>query len=200
MFLRRDAHRYLLPMISTCLLEYHMLEGYIYVYVYKSICRYMCISNCLRHIRHRAWVGALRLRGRSLGSRGMLLEGFLETVLRPLGSRFGASFGPLGASWVPLGASWGPLGASWRPLGAEGSDFRFVFPSWASLGAVLGPSWAVLRASWAVLAPSWAILGRSWGPLGPSWRGLGCLLGRLGVSGRRKGENATNFQKPNGNY
>ena len=38
----------------------------------------ICIFNCLRHIRQRAWMGALRLRGRSLGSRGMHLEGFLE--------------------------------------------------------------------------------------------------------------------------
>ena len=29
------------------------------------------LSNCLRHIRHRAWVGGMRLRGPSLGSRGM---------------------------------------------------------------------------------------------------------------------------------
>ena len=34
----------------------------------------LLLSNCLRHIRHGAWVGALRLRGRSLGSRGMPLE------------------------------------------------------------------------------------------------------------------------------
>ena len=92
---------------------------------------------------------------------------------------FGGFLGPpgslLGASWGLLGASWGPLGASWRPLGAESSDFRFVVLSWAPLGAVLGPSWAVL-------VPSWE-------PLGPSRADLGGLLGRLGASGSRKGEN-----------
>ena len=113
--------------------------------------RRLFLSNCLRHIRHRAWVGALRLRGRSLGSRGMPLEGFLET----LGSRFGVvlgslgvSFGHLGASWGLLGASWGFLEASWR--GRLGFSVR---------GLHLGP----------LLGPSWAVLGWSWGPLGPSW-------------------------------
>ena len=118
------------------------------------------LSDCLRHIRQRALVGGLRLRGRSLGSRGMPFEGFLETVLRPLGRRFGASFGPLGILLGPLGASWGPVGASWRPLGAKGSDFRFVFPLLGPSWAVLGPSWAVLGALRAVLGPSGAVVGR----------------------------------------
>jgi len=160
--------------------------------------RRLFLSNCLRHIRHRAWVGALRLRGRSLGSRGMPLEGFLETVLRPLGSRFGASWGLFWASWGLLGllgASWGLLGASWRPLGAEGSDFRFVFPflglSWGRLWALLGRLGGLLGRLGALLGRLGALLGR----LGPSWGGLGGLLGRLGASGRRKSENAKIVQK-----
>ena len=152
------------------------------------------LSNCLRHIRHRAWVGGMRLRGRSLGSRGIPPEGFLETVLRRLGSRFGASFGPLGASWVflePLGCLLGHPGGL---LGRKARIFCSCSSFWASLGALLGPSWAVLRAPWAVLGPSWAVLGRSWGPLGLFWGGLGALLGRLGVSERRKGEDGKNLQ------
>ena len=49
--------------------------------------------------------------------------------------------------------------------------------SWAHLGPVLGPSWALLGASWGHLVPilghlgpilgsSWAILGSSWGHVG----------------------------------
>ena len=135
------------------------------------------------HIRHRAWVGALRLRGRSLGSRGMPLEGFLET----LGSRFGAFWGlfrAFGASWGLLGASWGVLEASWS--GRLGFSVRGLH-----LGPLLGPSWGPL-------GPSWAPFGLSWGSLGRSWGYLGGLLGRLGVVlgaswavlERRKGEKA----------
>ena len=105
------------------------------------------LSNCLWHIRHRAWVGGLRLRGRSLGSRGMLLEGFSETVLRPLGSRFGASWGLFWVSWGLLGASWGLLGASWGLLEASwGGRFGFSVRV-PPLGPLLGPSWGPLGPS-----------------------------------------------------
>ena len=50
-------------------------------------------------------------------------------------------------------------------------------PSGATLGAVLGLSWAVLGASWALVGRLGALLGR----LGPSSGSLGGLLGRLGV-------------------
>ena len=62
--------------------------------------------------------------------------------------------------------------------------FRF-FSSWATLGPLLGHSWAALGHSWAALGCSWATLGRSWGALGGSWAALAALLGRswpLGVS------------------
>ena len=43
--------------------------------------------------RLRAWVVGQRPHGCWLGSRGWPLEGFWEAVLRPLGGRFGASWG-----------------------------------------------------------------------------------------------------------
>ena len=85
---------------------------------------------------------------------------------RPLGGRFGASWGLFWASWGPLlgllgpawgllGASWGLLGASWGPLGGL----------WGPLGALLGPPGApgggklFLRLNcW---SPSWPFLGTS---------------------------------------
>ena len=67
-----------------------------------------------------------------------------ETVLGPLGGRFGASFGPLGGLLGRLGgllgASWGLFGASWGLLGASWGgrlDFSVRGPS---LGPFLGPS------------------------------------------------------------
>ena len=65
--------------------------------------------------RHRAWVVSERPRGRLSGSLRRALESMQGTVLRPLGSLLGASWGFLGASW-PLG---GLLGASWGLLGAS---------------------------------------------------------------------------------
>ena len=94
---------------------------------------------------HRAWAVGMRLVRCSLGSLGRLLAGLLEAVLKLLGGRFEASFGPLlgllGASWGLFWASWGPLGASWGPLGG------LLGP----LGSLLGPSWGPLGASWAPL-------------------------------------------------
>eukprot|EP00959_Pyramimonas_sp_CCMP1952_P301046 6298885-Pyramimonas_sp.AAC.1 len=43
------------------------------------------------------------------------------------------------ASRGPLGHCWGPLGASWRPLGAKARIVGSCSPSWALIGAVLGP-------------------------------------------------------------
>ena len=60
--------------------------------------------------------------------------------------------------------------------------------SWASLGPVLGLSWAISALSWtclgpfwACLGPSWAYLGRSWPCLGPVWSHLGALVGHPGA-------------------
>ena len=92
---------------------------------------------------------------------GALLGGPLEVswrVFGPLGSLVATSSALLGASSRLLGVSWS------RRL-----DFT-LSPSWASLGAVLGPSRAVLGASGTVL-----------GPPGPSWCSLGSLLGCLGA-------------------
>ena len=158
---------------------------YMYMYMCKCVCLYICIyliafgTSTTVH----GW-GGLRLRGRSLGSRGMPLEGFLETVLMPLGSRFGASWGLFWISWGllgPLGGSWGLPGASWGHLGADGSDFRFVFPLLGRLGVVLVASLAVLgracqgcghglggrvEASWEQF---WGLLGSLLGLLGAAW-------------------------------
>ena len=55
----------------------------------------------------------------------------------------------------------------------------------AELGAVFGPSWAVLGTYWgrpgAVLKPSWAVLGPSWGRLGAVLGRLGAVLGPSGA-------------------
>jgi len=63
--------------------------------------------------------------------------------------------------------SWGLSGRSWT--------------LWASLGVVLGGSWAVLGRSWELLGTSWGAPGPSWVVLGSSWGGLGRLLGRPGA-------------------
>ena len=67
-----------------------------------------------------------------------------------------------------------------RPLG---TDLRPILsPSWAHLGLILGPSWAILGSSWAILGPFWAILGSSWAILGLSWAILGPSWVILGPS------------------
>ena len=53
--------------------------------------------------------------------------------------------------------------------------------SWATLGPLLGPSWAILGPSRAILAPSCCHFGPSCNHLGPSFGRLGPLLGHLGV-------------------
>ena len=50
------------------------------------------------------------------------------------------------------------------------TDFEPIWgPSWAQLGAILGPSWGVLGPFWGLLGPSWAYLGQIGVLLGPSW-------------------------------
>ena len=102
---------------------------------------------------------------------------------------------PSKASFLPFRAPFGPKSVQ-KPrknkgcwyVGPSCSHLALIF----HLGAILGPSWAVLGPSWshlgAILGVSWAILGHlgavlgpSWGPLGsilgPSWSHLGALLG-----------------------
>ena len=72
------------------------------------------------------------------------------------------------------------------------------------LGAILGPSWAVLGRLGAILGPSWAVLGHlgailgplelSWGCLGPSWAVLGPSWAILISS---TGGNRKNMKKKN---
>ena len=103
-----------------------------------------------------------------------------------LGSHLGILGAVLGASWEPL------LGHLRRPGGLLGRKARTVdscSPSGALLRAVLGLSSAVVGASWAVWEPSWAVLELFWVPLEPSRGSLWGLLGSLGASEARKGEN-----------
>ena len=123
----------------------------------------MYISLCLRHIRHRAWVGGSEVSWTFVGISWDASRGLLGTVVRSLGSRVGASFGLLGASWGLLGPLGGLLGASWS--GKLGFSVR-VPPLGHLLGPCLGP------------------LGPSWAPLGPYWSDLGGFLGCLGAPGR----------------
>ena len=109
----------------------------------------------------------------------------------------------LGPSWAVLGPSWGRLEAMSSCLVAETASRSphvaktlffatncndFMMPSLAvlgCLGAILGPSWAVLShlgPSWGYLRPAWdhlgAVLGPSRAVVGPS----GAILGRLGAT------------------
>ena len=124
----------------------------------------------------------------------------------PLGASFGPLLGLLGSSWGPWGVSWGPPGASWGLLGAYWSgelDFSVRVLSWASLGAFLWLSWAVLGGSGgslgallgrlrALLGASWAVLQRSWEPLGRSWS-VGKPKQRESTKYRKKQMKITDF-------
>ena len=54
---------------------------------------------------------------------------------------------------------------------------------------------AILGASWAVVGASGAVSAHFWEPLRLSWGDLWGLLGRLGASGSRTGENPPNLEK-----
>ena len=127
---------------------------------------------------------------------GVSLGGELEMSVRapPLGPISGRSWGLLGPSSRPLGPSWRPLGPSWGPLASL----------WGSLGGLLGYLGAILGTSRAVLERREAenaitpkifnkLLGKAmiFAYWEASWGGL---LGRLGASGSRKGENTKIFQ------
>ena len=110
-----------------------------------------------------------------------------EAAWRPLGGRFGASWGLFGVSWRPLGASSERLGDLWGLLG----------PSWwerFEMSVRIRPLGPLLGLSSAVLGPSWAVLGLSWGPHGPSWDDLGGPFGRLGRCQDEKSKYATNIR------
>ena len=97
---------------------------------------------------------------------------------------------------MPLRGLLRPPGGFLRP---RARSFVLCSPFGASLGALLGPSWAVMP------------LGPSWSPLGPSWGLLGSFLGPVGailgaswaVLGRREAEkmdtpkSAQNLRKSN---
>ena len=88
-------------------------------------------------------VGSLRGPGEALGPSWGPLGGLLKPK-SPCGPFLGASWGLLGAPWGPLGGLLGP------PGGLFGQKDRIVgvcSPSWASLGALWGLSWAVMGAS-----------------------------------------------------
>ena len=133
----------------------------------------------------------------------------LEAGLRPLGGRLRASWGIFlglfGASWGP----WGLWGACWRsrgPFEAGSSKCHFEFqllgPSWSSRGASFGHLWGLLGAARGLLGACWRSRGSSWGGrlTGPlRVPPLGGLLGRLGASEGRKGDNVKNIEKHNEN-
>ena len=75
----------------------------------------------LRQVLHTHW-----------GNRG-------EAVLKPLGGRLWASWGPLGSLLGLLGGLLGPPGGL---FGRKARIFGSWSPSWAPFGAVLGLSWA----------------------------------------------------------
>ena len=91
-----------------------------------------------------------------------------------------------GPVWVVLGRSWGLCVRPWVAVGAHvgglgavlGPTLAILSCSWASAGVpgpLWGPQWAVLAALGRLLAPMVAILGRSWVSTG----GPGPLLGPL---------------------
>ena len=79
-------------------------------------------------------------------------------------------------------------------LGRRGSKWQLGFPTWAHIGALLGPSGGPLGVSWGLLGPSWGLLGASWGLLGglleASWSLLGASRGHLGGDRPKKGGGA----------
>ena len=70
-----------------------------------------------------------------------------------------------------------PPGSFWRP---PGTLLGYLGSSWASLGALLGRSWALLGRSWDAFG---RLLGRSWPLLGRSSALLGRFLAPLGDLG-----------------
>ena len=86
--------------------------------------------------RHRAWVVGQRPLECSSGSCGRPLGDLWEVVLRPLGGRFGASWGFFSVSRGPLG---GPLGASSEPQVIQVS-FGFL-----SSGSAMCSTWPCPR-------------------------------------------------------
>ena len=151
------------------------------------------------------------------------MGGLLEAVLDRLGSRLGASVGPLQGLFGPLGglsvASVGPLQGLFGPLGGKGSTYQFASPpSWAPLGGLLGlgPPWVVLGgllgSLGAIVGASWAVLKRReaektrtpkpfnnlrrsmiFASPGPFWE---CSWSFLGASRRRLGPSGGNLGRP----
>ena len=127
--------------------------------------------------------------GKFLGSLGTVQCG-LRSLLEPLGSLLGGSWGPPGAILRPLGEILGPLGVLLEPLGAVSWGYVglvwFLFDFGPDLGPIWGPKRLPQRdqngahngpnsgtkfnikkkAFETLLDPSWACLGPFWGP---SW-------------------------------
>ena len=85
---------------------------------YVCACMYVRLYTCVYLLsfgpsRHRAWAVGQRPLECSLGSLGKPFGGLLEAALKPLGGRFGASWGLFWASGGLLGPLGGLLGASW---------------------------------------------------------------------------------------
>ena len=157
--------------------------------------------------------GGLRSLGSlwSFGTSGAVLSrlGTIWGHLEPSWGHLGTILSRLETIWGHLEPSWGHLGAMLSRLAAKTASREphvaktmfsamnfndFMIPSWAvlgRLGAILGPSWAVLGPSWAVLGLLGAILGRSWAILGLllgcSWGVWGCLGLSWAVLGPTRG-------------
>ena len=108
----------------------------------------------LRQVLHTHW-----------GNRG-------EAVLKPLGGRLWASWGPLGNLLGILGGILGPPGcffgrkARLPILGPSGCRLEALL---GCLGRPLGRFDGILGRLGAVLGASWAVLRLSWGPQWPFW-------------------------------
>ena len=148
--------------------------------------------------------------GSHLGPSSAVLEAILDRIgrsWRPLGAILEVSWAVMRSDWRPLGPSWGDLGGLLGRLGlSEGrkeananicqtpKGNQWFLPLRALLEDVLGaylgplgPSWAILKASWADSEPSWSHLGpswwllrRTWRHLEPSWANLEAILGHPG--------------------
>ena len=113
--------------------------------------------------------------------------GYLGAILEPSGGHLGLFWGHRGLSWGDLWPILGLPGATLPLLHCPPISVKIVklvvwlmrnacfwnpptlAVSKATVGAPLGPSWAIWGHPEAIWEPSWAIVGPSWAYLGPSW-------------------------------
>ena len=124
------------------------------------------------------------------------------SLVGPLASLFGASWGRFRRLLGPPGRLLDPLGALWGALGGVFFFFAILdeidrrrggptlgLPLDSPLSRVLGP---FLERPWGNLGRSWgrigALLGSSWSPHGPSWSDIEATEGHR----KRKSEEAKN--------